>query len=487
MTHPSPIPEPLIRIPVSIGACIALSVAPIAAQQSVGFGETAELPSIATAGADHATVAANSYGDAFVAWHGNFAAGFHVVEGALISYEAGTFTSGQGTKWVLGDATLGIMGPNGDTCTKPDVIAMPDDTFIVAWHRSERGGSTIARMEASRITVRDANGDLLPTPIVDEAQPGEGFVIDANIEKGDAGVMVDLVALDQDTVAAVYVHQASSSVDPVSGDTYRDYDLRITRMDWNLGPGSPSFLFGPTTLQPNIPLDSTPTHPFNGGQVLPDVVLDDLGDLVVAYEQFRLDGHGGVPSSNEGHVVVRRFIGYGKPNELTQTHSDFFTNFINRHQRRPNLATSRDDARNTVSLTWMEDEVTFWRSNAIFGLELDYGPGTGPPTTRPLFWPNENGREDTLPVVVHGTDKLRFILGVRGFSSGDRLLLSRTKEADIFQLPTAIKWPWRPAAALVESTNMAGVTSKLLLVTYEGSESGNPTDYRIHFQAYLLP
>ncbi|MGB0684910.1 MAG: hypothetical protein ACPGQD_01775 [Planctomycetota bacterium] len=462
-------------------------MAPIAAQQSVGFGETAQLPTVATAGADHATIATNSHGDSFVAWHGTFSSGFHVVEGALITYEAGTFTSGQSTKWVLGDATLGIMGPNGDTCTKPDVIAMPDDTFIVAWQRSERGGSTNARIEACRVTVRDGNGDLLVTPILDVAQPGEGFVIDANIEKGDSGVMVDLVALDQDTVAAVYVHQASSSVDPISGYTYRDYDLRITRMDWDLGPGSPSFLFGPTTLQPNIPLDSTPTHPFNGGQVLPDVVLDDLGDLVVAYEQFRLDGHGGVPSSNEGHVVVRRFIGYGKPNELTQTNADFFTNFINRHQRRPNLAASRDDNVNSVSLTWMEDEVTFWRSNAIFGLELDYGPGTGPPTTRPLYWPNENGREDTLPAVVHGTDKLRFILGVRGFSSGDRLLLSRTKEADIFELSTAIKWPWRPAADLVENTNMAGVTNKLLFVTYEGSESGNPTDYRIYFQAYLLP
>ncbi|MHC4838908.1 MAG: hypothetical protein ACYTF3_12080, partial [Planctomycetota bacterium] len=195
----------MTRFLVSTCAILALAAAPIAAQQTVGFGQTAELPTVATSGADHATIAANSYGDSFVAWHGKFASGFHVVEGALITYEAGTFTSGQGTKWVLGDATLGIMGANGDTCTKPDVIAMPDDTFIVAWHRSERGGNTIARIEACRVTVRDGNGDLLPTPIVDEAQPGEGYVIDANIEKGDAGVMVDLVALDQDTVAAVYV------------------------------------------------------------------------------------------------------------------------------------------------------------------------------------------------------------------------------------------------------------------------------------------
>lgn len=463
---------------------LGLALTPfLAGQQTIGYGDDIALPTFTPQGADHATVAVNHYGDAFVAWQGTFSGNVHLVEGMSIPYLGNDTWEGSSLGHLsLGDMSLQLLS-NDETCSKPDVVEMPDGSFCIAWQRIDRSGLVPARLEVCRVQVRDSAGTLYAAPVIDQSAAGEGHIADSSVTSGFAGIMVDLVNLEDGTVGAVYAHELSSVVDGVTGSTYREYELRFVVIDWNLGPGNPGFISAPTILVPNLPIDNNAQYPLIGGQVLPDVVLDDYGNLIVAYEEYWHDGHGGVIGSNNGRIVVNRYSGYrtGTPLIVNQ-HT--FTNNFRRHQRRPNLATSRLDTKNSVSLTWIDDEYVPWKNNTLHSREITY-PLSGPPSVQPLHWENSIWREDTHATIAHGPNSQRYTFGARFFGASVKILVGRSLQADMREYPTAVNTAKRPAVQLVEFP--AGSGTFKLFSTYEGSDSGNPQDYEIRFQILRIP
>ena len=470
-----------MRITSVLFALLLCSALP--AQQVFTYGDDNTLPTITPQGADHATLAVNTYGDVYVAWQGTWSGNTHMVEGRLMKYIGNDqWETGSLNHDILGDMSLNLIS-NDESCSKPDVVAMPDGSFCVGWHRIDRSGSVASRLEVARIQVRDAQGVLLATPLVDRQAVGIGFSADSAVISGFAGIMVDLVDLEDGSVAAVYAHETSNLPQP-NGDVYREYDLRITRIDWNTTPGTPGFVSPHVNLVTSLPIDNTSAYPLNGGQVLPDVVLDDNLDLIVAYEQYWLDGHGGVSGQTLGEVVVKRFSGFGSATPFQLLDTDKFTNHIRRHQRRPNLATTKLDTRNSVSLTWIDDEVALWKTNSLHSRNIDYTiPGAS--TIDDLFWENSVYHEDTHATIVHGPQQQRYTLGVRFFSSSVRILVARSKQRDMIELPTAVNTAKRPASQLVEFP--AGSGEFKLFTCYEGSDTGNPRDYRVHLVVFRVP
>lgn len=468
----------------SLFPVFALLLCPlVSGQQTLTYGDDVALPTFTPMGADHATLAVNHYGDTFVAWQGTYSGNKHLVEGMSIPYLGGDTWEGSAAGHVaLGDMSLHLLSTD-ETCSKPDVVQMPDGSFCVAWHRIDRSGGVPSRLEVARIRTRDASGNLYATPIVDQTGLGEGYVADPLVTSGFAGMMVDLVNLEDGTIGAVYAHELSNVVDSVSGNTYREYELRFTRIDWTIPPGNPGFASAPIVLVPVLPIDNDVRYPLNGGQVLPDVVLDDYGNLIVAHEEYWLDGHGGVPGSNNGRIVVNRFSGFLTGNPLTlNTHT--FTNNFRRHQRRPMLATSRLDNKNSISLTWVDDEYVPWKNNTIHSREITYPP-SGQPSVQPLHWQNSIFHEDTHSTIAHGPNQQRYSFGVRFFFASTRILVGRSLQGDMLEYPAATLTAKRPAVELVEFPAASGQYK--LFSTYEGHDSGNPTDYEVHFRILRIP
>jgi hypothetical protein len=455
----------------------------VGAQQTFAYGQDVALPTYGTRGADHATVAVNSFGDSFIAFHSMFASGRHMVEGmAVANLNGGQFQTGSTSHFALGNQSLNLLGE--DSCIKPDVVSLPDDSFVVSWTRLDRSGVSPARIEMCRIVMRDAAGALLPAPQVIAPQAGVGYVIDGNFNATDSGGMIDLMDLEDGTVAGVYAHQTNRVIDPVSGDTWRDYDLRIVRVDWNLNPSDPNFAAVPVALMSGIPFDNPGNRIPLGGQVLPDVVLDDNSHMVLAYEEFWLDGHGGIAGSNLGRIVVKRFSGFQTAAPMTEINTDFFTRDPARAQRRPNLSTSRFDTRNAVTLAWGHDEI-WYRADKIITREITY-QGTSS-TVRNLYWANSVLWEDTLPTTACGANATRFTIATREFVNQSALIVARSIQQDMLQIPTSIAFPLRPASALWESPNTSGGIDQSLFTTYEGANTRNAADFLIHLVVHQVP
>ncbi|MFK5955131.1 MAG: hypothetical protein QM477_01660 [Planctomycetota bacterium] len=469
-------------LPTLLAIAIAVC-APISGQQTFSYGDDVTLPTFTPQGADHATMAVNKFGDIFVAWQGTWSGSVHTTEGMLMRSDGlGQWETGANEHFLLGDQSLHLISLD-ETCSKPDVVAMPDGSFCIAWHRIDRSGVFDSRLEVARIQARDALGALLPTTLVIEQNLGQGFTADPTINSGFAGIMVDLVNLRDGSVAAVYAHE-TYSFNAANGDQFREYDLRITRINWNVTPGGPGFISPHATLVSGLPIDNNAAYPLNGGQVLPDVVLDDNSDIVVAYEEYWLDGHRGVSGNNVGEIIVKRFSGFASGSPLQVLDTNSFTNHVRRHQRRPNLATSLVDAYNSVSLTWVDDEVTPWKSNNILSREITYTvPGAS--TVASLHWANSILHEDTQAVIAHGPNRQRYTFGVRFFRNSTKILIARSFQADMWEVPTTVVEAKRPAVNLMEFP--IGSSQSKLVMVYEGSDSGNPRDYLVHLIVFRVP
>ncbi|MCP4094216.1 MAG: hypothetical protein GY747_12280 [Planctomycetes bacterium] len=473
-----------MRITLLLSALLSfLLVCPVVAQQTFNYGQDVTLPAVGPLGADHATVAVNSYGDSFVAYHSLFGTGRHMVEGmGIFAIGNGQFQTGSTAHFALGNQTLNVLGD--DTCIKPDVVALSDDSFVVSWSRLDKSGQNPARIEMCRVIMRDGSGAALAAPQIIAPQAGVGYVIDANFDATDSGGMVDLVDLEDGSVAAIYAHQTSRVVDSQTSNTWREYDLRLTRIDWNLDPSDPNFAAAPIALVNDIAFDNPGNHVPRGGQILPDVVLDDNANIVVAYEEFWLNGHGGVSGSNLGRVVVKRFEGFQSATPLMEMNSNFFTRNPSRSQRRPNLSASRFDNQNSVSLTWGHDEIWFL-ADKIVSRQIHYQPSGA--VVQNLYWKNHALYEDSLPAVAHGANISRFTLATRAFANSNALIVARSLQLDMIEIPTAVDFPLRPATALLEEDNGSGGIDQFLFTTYEGANTENPIDFSIHLVIHRVP
>ena len=455
---------------------LLLLACPATAQQTFSYGQDVTLPTYGTRGADHATVAVNSYGDSFVAYHCAFASGRHMVEGmAIASIGSNQFETGANWHFALGNQSLGLIGD--DSCIKPDVVSLPDGSFAVSWTRQDISHVNPARIEMCQIVMRDSAGVLLFAPQVIAPQPGVGFIIDPSFDATDSGGMVDLLDLEDGTIAAVYAHQTNRVIDPLSNDTWRDYDLRFVHVDLSLNPSDPNFASAPIALISGIPFDNPGRHAPVGCQVLPDIVLDDYSNLVLAYEEFWHDGHAGISGPNLGRIVVRRFSSFLSAAPLTEINANYFTRNSARAQRRPNLSSSRFDSKNVVTLAWGHDEI-WYSADKILTREINYQGSTA--SIKNLYWANSNIFEDKLPTSVCGANSTRLTLATREYHSFNALIVATSVPQQMIQMPTAVAYPLRPSAALLEVPNGGGGINQCLYTTYEGADTQNTADFLIH-------
>lgn len=471
-----------MRLLVALTAFVCCCLPSLRAQEVFLTGETITLPSLGNGAADHATVAANSYGDVVVANHADAPGGVKLVEAvAIASLGQDTFKSG--ATLLLGDPGLNLMGQ--DTCRKPDVVALADESFIVVWPRNDVQLTGGARLEAARIHLRDSSGDLLAHPIVDLAAPGEGFVLDPNLVSGDAGVMPDLVAFRDpfgESVAAVYAHEVTTTVGP-TGKTFREYELRCVVADWSRPPQSSQFLDGPYVLRDAIPIDQDPTNPFNGGMVLPDVVLDDSGNLVVAHEQSLLAPHFGWAGPARRRILVERFQGLGQASPFSPMDTwPIAVGNATHRPRRPMISSSPEDQEDSISLTWGKQSL-IGGDNAL-GYQMIRLPSTGGGVQpRDAHWIDDPLNEDGLPVTADN-GIMRSCFAIRNFPARRSILASVTLgngNASIVDIDVPVVFPWRPAAQLIATETAGGQVRTYAALCFEGADVLDPDQYRIHF------
>ena len=464
---------------------LCLAVAPATAQQYATYGDHVVLPTFGPDGQDHATLAVNQYGDVYVAWHSGLLNGTHNVEGMALPWTGGSqwLYDPLNYHMLLGDPALALIGL--DTCTKPDVAALEDGSFVVAWARTDEVLRTTAYLEAARIEVRDAAGQLLASPIVTLAQPGQGVVVDNTANAGQAVLMVDLVALGDREVAAIYGHEAVYGVG-TSGSEYREYDLRAMRMDWALPTTAAGFLDGPHTLRQGIAMDNRASRPYQGGVLLPDAVRDDSGNLVVAWESYWVDGHGGVSGNDGGKIEVARFAPFTAVNPTQELDAVLFPNTTADAYRRPNLSTSREDTVDTVTLTWMEDRDSQLSADRSLFHEIDYGAGF--PADSARYWlPPTNLSEDQHPVPLLAPGKSLCVATRTTPGLQRRMLASWDQGHMMLLVPTPISFPWRPAVARHPGgPGSPGTTDQVVFLTYEGANNLNPSDFRVRLMLRKL-
>ncbi|TAH39566.1 MAG: hypothetical protein EYC70_01910 [Planctomycetota bacterium] len=402
--------------------------------QAFSAATTVELPATGSGDADHATVAINADGDILVAWstrRPDLPDNAFQVEACLLPYLGGG-------RWarpaelellLLGDPMAGVFGAAAESCRKPDVQAVGHDFFVV-WPRSSADRSS-CRLELVRVRV------LGGTAEVDAPQPGRGYLVDGTLDADSAGAMPDLVEspLLPQGVAVVYAD------DELQAPPLREFDLRVAVADF---ASLPPVLHGPFLLVDDLPCDDglRGGEPA-GGKVLPDVVLDDMGNLVVAWEEYARAGHGGA-ASDRGSIQVRWFSDpvLDVPQPLATLRLG--GRAVSDRPRRPNLASSRLDADDTVALAYMSaadgssladvNWCSLARDGAL-GSSLDLGyPCTGPVT-------------EALPVPVQGAS-LQACLAIAS-EAGQVRLQGFPRGRGLQTLPT-VPQPWRPAADLLE-------------------------------------
>lgn len=423
------------------------------------MGQTVQLPCAALGDADHAAVAINARGDIFVAWSSrrtDLSSRATQVDGCLLTYlGSGTWdmpTLGYNC-WVLGSAEASVFGSGYDSCRKPDVVAVGDD-FVVTWPRSN-GARAMSRLEMVR--VRCSPGAL---PFIETAAPGIGFLIDPLLESKDAGAMPDLVTLSvvPPVVGVVYVE------DERRNPPYREFDLRFCRADFSVLPPA---VDGPMVLVDDLPQDDPPiSGEPAGGKVLPELELDDQGNLVLAYESYVRYAHFGWPW-DEGRVHVEWFCNgaSGLPSLLQGIHFNGRTR--SSRVRRPSLSASRLDRANTVSLSFMDAPDNLGDFDVVHR-ELSYAGGVI--TDQDFGYPNAVNRSDSMPVVAHG-GSLRLSLAIHKQDAREQVMAFAPSFANrpFVDMDCPVAHPWRPSIALLEPAPpdlpSAGV---LLPVSYEG-------------------
>lgn len=386
----------------SVLVAATLLAAALPAQFTLRPGQVEVLPALSYA-TDHATVAINRRGDVLVAYNTSKDLGgvaTKQVEAVFVPRVAPGQWQIPSLQQVqlLGDPALALLGTT-DRCDKPDVVAVGND-FLVVWPRTQVGHPDLpARLELAVFRAGPVGAGTFEVP-----QPGEGWLVDPSFLPGGAGAMPDLAWMSVDPQHPGVVREGAAVVvyarrESKSGNL-ENYDLVATAID---AAGSPPQFNGPAPLAQHIPVDTTSGYPgAGGGRVLPDVVQDDQGGLVVAYESFALAARG--TPTDEGRIHVRRYEAL-PAGGFTETDAlELQAGAPDQRHRRPNLMASRFDASDTVGLAWPQMAPDGTSTRAHHGvIELLAGGGMqfvdSQLPDHPVF---EEGR----PVPVHG-DNLR--------------------------------------------------------------------------------
>ena len=456
-------------------ACAAavLCTPALSGQDSLSLFETINLPSMGGSTCDHATVAVNDRGDIFAAWSSALSVsgvGTRRVEGIYIPRKS-AINWGRpdpANLFLLADPALALVDGSPDRCFKPDVVGVGDN-FVVAWPRISTATED-AWLEVARIVI-----DPLGNPSVDSPGPGQGYAVDPRVFGGKAGLMPDLVRItingfEKDVAGVVYAHENYSD-----GAGAYGYELRSVMADFR--QAAP--VFGtPEVLVSDIRVDDSVIGT-TGGRVLPDVVADDHRHLVLAWEDYREAGSGSARQAR-GQIHVRRFemdIGGGFQELESLT---FWGANPGTLQRRPNLAASRYDSSNTVSLAWMEVFDPAGEADSYY-LELDFlgGEFPGPVDVRDLSFPNTADASDTRPLPVHGENN-RICLADYVQNGAESVIRGYQAEPTVgtITLDLGVRGPRRAATNLWEVGGV-GPGANILPLVFEAHPNPTTSKYRI--------
>jgi hypothetical protein len=283
---------------------------------------------------------------------------------------------------------------------------------------------------------------------------------------------------NQNAAFVVFAHEQSSITR--ASTTYREYDLRCIKVDWATSSSAPNL--GPlATLSTDIPFDNNNSQPYFGGLILPDATFDDANKLIVAFEEFIIKPHYGYTGNPKGTITVQRFS--SSPLTLIDDiefsgHRDF------RHQRRPMVATSQSDNANKVILGWVEkDDSNTIIHRAHFRSFIFNRDSGGYTNMKTIPWDESFGIEDDLPAVAV-SGKTQFLLTSRSFTNKIKLTSAyrSTQGSNTSrQINTPLKYPWRPAAALLDFANFS-----VSYVCFEGADVQDPNQYKVHLTIQKL-
>ncbi|HEX9794666.1 MAG TPA: hypothetical protein VGC54_11845 [Planctomycetota bacterium] len=449
----------------------------LAPQQGVlRLDESATLPTLGLGDADHATVAVNSRGDVLVAFHtrrDDLSGEPFQVEAAFLRY------LGQGlwelpslgyNHFVLGDPTAQVLDPGGECCTKPDVVAVGEN-FVVVWPRTPPG------QETTRLEAAFFEPGIVGEAVVHAEAPGIGWLLDGTVLNGSAGVMPDLAAVPG---SSTKVHVAYAHADGDSG-RFHDYDVRYMTADFS---SLPPLLEGPYALVEDLAFDDPSVgNGQRGGKVLPDLVVDDYGNLVLAYENFSSRG-----AQDEGWIDVCRFsVPGGPPLELEResfhgANSDDWT-------RRPMLATNHRDSDNSVSLLYQSASQGSDADIDSRHYELSF-PDSGSRGTVDvvdLQYPNLPDENDRMPCALHGEGlRVGFATKLSGNQSWLLAWAPTHDSSKTFRLTSKALLASRPAAAMLEFGTPGAPRTRLIPISYEFPDPSAGGADRIGLQLRLL-
>lgn len=479
-----------MRIPLSpfpavfLGFFLCLN--PVQGQQVIDTATPVELGSLGVGAADHATLATNHYGDLVVANQTIHANGAKLVEATVVTpLVNGRFSVS--APILIGDPSLELTGE--DSCRKPDVTALADGSFVIAFPRSNRLDHHQGQLELVLLRTRNASGDALAQAVVESPGAGRGYVLDANVNPGDGGVMPDLVGIGGNMPSAcVVVYTTERLVTDRQDTVLREYNILLGGIDFAQPPGDADFLIPSEVIATRVPWDSNATFPKVGGLILPDITTDDHGNFVIAWEQFLLAPHLGLASGSEGHIVLERRSSLFSANPLQQLDRIKLEGAdLTQQQRRPNLSTSRYDNINRACLSWSDlatvgnlDRVQY----KVMEFTNDQAPGLTPPVDG--FWIDAFNLPDVHAVPLLG-DRFGFNFATRDYGTERRLISSYSRINGLQSMQVidmGITFPWRPAADnLIVPSHVPGRTpDTYLAVICEGGNRYTSDRYRTYLR-----
>lgn len=461
---------------VLTSVALFLAASPLAsAQTPVTANTVVELPSHAPIDgkADHETIAMNKRGDVFVVWSSSVFpltgpdSVVRRVEGAFFR-RTGTTTWDLYPTVILGEADP-IALPSGvsiyaagDICRKADVVAV-DNNFVVAWQRLENADTANGRIEVA----------LIEAPVSGNANyhlsdpSGIGWILD-NFDPRGAGGMLDLACQrgTSSPIAVAYAHRTNKFAIGVS-DFAWDFDLRALTFDFPT-PGLAPTVNVVNTLT-NVPFDDISASAVGRGRVLPDLVFDSWGNLVIAFEDFARGERISASDPDYGQIHLNRYSidSFGVFTELNaQVLLGNNTEFA---QRRPNLF--RSPFNTAVSIAWGEielpaDSIKLFHMDAVYPNATDDASFVDHAPT-----PVPNNIDPDVPTPLQYKTVRGVVITVDpspgSYHAG-------------YQLSNSTKWvllgdftgklPWRPALDVLEN-DPARPGKGIISLAFEGRDS----------------
>ncbi len=453
------------------------------AQADYYVGNTIELPTMGSGNADHAAIAVNQFGDTVIVNHTNINATQKGVE--LNALAPLGVRHSDGFKLFntrrLGDPNLNIFGVGNDHCTKPDVENLGDGSFLVVWSRHDLSGAQLSRIEFCKVSTRNIFGILLQQPQILTARTGEGLLLDDTSISGDAGFMPDIAsnkASGSSKAIVVFAHEQSTYKSLTN--TFRDYDLRAKKILWPRTISSPTL--GPlVTLETGIPIDNVNTEAYAGGLALPDAVIDDVGALTIVYESYIISPHNWHFGPPEGSIQLRRYAAdFSLFDEI-----EFRGHSTSRHQRRPMIATSDQDATNTVTLGWndIDDNVSL-SHRAQFRAVTFTGNTSGYNNPMAIPWDESFGHKDDLANVAMSKHS-KLVMATRTLLNRKALygtFAQSSKPPVSNEFANNSDQPWRPAMAIMDLPDLRSLN----YLCFEGPSTSDPSLDRVSLTIHLL-